>query len=339
MLVEGQKVEVKWSQRNKHYYESLGYKFTTYGDIFNICVEDLTIGSHQKVEVVCDYCGKKYKIEWRNYFKVANKGQKCACADCKVIKKNDVTLLDRQTTLYNKLQSKCKENKYILVTQIDEIKNNITYIKYICPIHGEKSVRIANFLSGKKCPDCAIDKASKRYRLSPDEVEKRIQDCGGKLFNKEEYINYSEKNLLIECFECGKSFLTSLHNYTQHNGQICSDCRSAESVGEKRIRIYLEKHKIKFVFQKWFSDCRDTNPLPFDFYLPNDNIIIEFDGRQHFGETNYFTYSFETTKYHDEIKNNYCKANGIYLIRIPCWNIEKIEQILDKELILHEDIV
>ena len=55
--------------------------------------------------------------------------------------------------------------------------------------------------------------------------------------------------------------------------------------------------------------------------------------------TNYFTYSFEDTKRHDEIKNNYCKANGIRLIRIPYWNIDKIEQILDKELILHEDIV
>ena len=111
------------------------------------------------------------------------------------------------------------------------------------------------------------------------------------------------------------------------------------SVGEKRIRRYLEDNNIYFVSQKWFSDCRDINTLPFDFYLPDENTIIEFDGRQHFGETNYFTYSFEATKKHDEIKNNYCKVNGIYLIRIPYWNIDKIEEILDKELILHEDIV
>jgi very-short-patch-repair endonuclease len=120
---------------------------------------------------------------------------------------------------------------------------------------------------------------------------------------------------------------------------VCPDCSGSKSVGEKKIWRYLEYRKIEFVPQKWFPECKDKRPLPFDFYLPDCNTIIEFDGRQHFGETNYFTYSYEETKKHDEIKNNYCKANGIYLIRIPYWNIDKIEQILDKELISHEDIV
>lgn len=157
--------------------------------------------------------------------------------------------------------------------------------------------------------------------------------------NKTDYKNRFEKNLQILCPECGKPFFTSLVLFTQHGGQVCDACLGAESVGEQRIRRYLEAHKIKFVPQKWFLDCRDIRPLPFDFYLPDYNTLIEFDGRQHFGETDYFTYSFEETKKHDEIKNTYCKANGIYLMRIPYWNMDKIEAILDNKLILHEEIV
>ena len=112
-----------------------------------------------------------------------------------------------------------------------------------------------------------------------------------------------------------------------------------ESLGEKRIRIYLENNSILFEKQKWFPDCRDRNPLPFDFYLQKYNLLIEYDGRQHFEETDYFTYPLEITQHHDQIKNNYCLTNGIHLIRIPYWNYNKIEEILEQELILHKDIV
>lgn len=339
MLVKGQQIEIKWSSSNRAYYESKGYTFTDYRDSIYVRAEDLNAGSHKCVDVVCGYCGKEYKTEWRYYIKVINKGQKCACSDCKVLKKNDVTLIDRQTMLYDKLLLKCSENGYTLLTQKDEIQNNVTYIRYICPIHGEHSARISNFLNNKKYPKCAIDKASERYRLSIDEVKTRIHKLGGVVLNADEYKNNCEKNLKIICFECGQPFTTSLSCFEEHGGQVCPDCSNSESVGEKKIRHYLEDRKIEFITQKWFVECRDKRPLPFDFYLSNYNIIIEFDGRQHFGETNYFTYSFEETKRHDEIKNNYCKENGIYLIRIPYWNVDKIEQILDKELILHEDIV
>ena len=143
----------------------------------------------------------------------------------------------------------------------------------------------------------------------------------------------------MECFECGNPFKTSLRNFTQHGGQVCKNCCNVESLGEKRIRIYLENNSILFEKQKWFPDCRDRNPLPFDFYLQEYNLLIEYDGRQHFEETDYFTYPLKTIQYHDQIKNNYCLINCIRLIRIPYWNYNKIEEILKQELILHKDIV
>ena len=57
--------------------------------------------------------------------------------------------------------------------------------------------------------------------------------------------------------------------------------------------------------------------------------VIEFDGKQHFSETHYFNCSFGKIQLHDLIKNKYCKENDIELLRIPYWNIDKIEIILN----------
>lgn len=85
--------------------------------------------------------------------------------------------------------------------------------------------------------------------------------------------------------------------------------------------------------EKWFSDCRDINPLPFDFYLPNSNQIIEFDGKQHFDQSSLFYHTtLSDQKSHDEIKNKYCKDNNIGLLRIPYWEINNINSILDNYL-------
>ena len=102
-------------------------------------------------------------------------------------------------------------------------------------------------------------------------------------------------------------------------------------------KLLLEEQNIDYVQEKWFSDCRDTNPLPFDFYLPKYNICIEFDGEQHFKDNHFFNFSFNLNRKHDNIKNEYCKNNNIKLIRISYLKIDSIQSILHNEL--HEDIV
>ena len=266
----------------------------------------------------------------------------CECYKCSrfssASKQHSATLTKRQESIYTRCLEECNKNGYKLITQKEEIKNNTTRMVYKCPKHGMKDMRANNMMNGKCCPACNIEQHSINYRLDIDEVERRICECGGILLNKEDYINSVTENLIILCPECKTPFTTSLVKYTQHGGQVCENCFNTESMGEKKIRYYLERNEIKFIQQKWFKDCRDINPLPFDFYLPDINTIIEFDGRQHFSETNFFSYSYEKTKKHDEIKNNYCNINNIDIIRIPYWKINNIDIILDKALNLHEDI-
>lgn len=260
------------------------------------------------------------------------------CSREKALRKRwDKSLQERQDKLYKKILSICNEENYKLISTKDEIASYNSYITYQCPKHGDNIIKISNLISGKRCYQCAKELSAERYKLDLNEVELRVIKYGGILLNKNDYKNQTTKSLKIICPKCGEIFITSLRNFTQHKGQLCSNCYRKESIGEFKIRKYLEKQNIEFVQEKWFPDCRDINPLPFDFYLPEYNICIEFDGEQHFKDNHFFNYSIDLNKKHDDIKNKYCKNNHIKLIRIPYLKIGSIQSILHNQL--HEDIV
>lgn len=93
------------------------------------------------------------------------------------------------------------------------------------------------------------------------------------------------------------------------------------SKGEKNISLFLKNNKIKFISQYKFSDCffkSPNNPLRFDFYLPDYNICIEYNGEQHYKAIDWFggLEKFEEQKRRDTIKKEYCKEKGIKLIEV-----------------------
>lgn len=77
-----------------------------------------------------------------------------------------------------------------------------------------------------------------------------------------------------------------------------------------------------------------------DCYLKDFNMVIEYDGQHHFEEVNFnnkmtekqMKDNFENVKRRDKIKDDYCKENGIKILRIPYWNFDNIELILEKNL-------
>jgi hypothetical protein len=74
--------------------------------------------------------------------------------------------------------------------------------------------------------------------------------------------------------------------------------------------------------EKTFTDCVNSKQggscrkLRFDFYLPNQNTLIEYDGEPHFVKSGNYGKKFETGQENDTIKNKYCRDKGIKLIRI-----------------------
>ena len=88
------------------------------------------------------------------------------------------------------------------------------------------------------------------------------------------------------------------------------------SKGCYEIEQILKSNNITFIKEYKFIDCFLINPLPFDYFLPDYNLLIEFDGEQHFINKPHFE-EIEKIHYKDMIKNEYCFKNNILLIRIP----------------------
>lgn len=122
------------------------------------------------------------------------------------------------------------------------------------------------------------------------------------------------------CNLCGREDVI----ITTHNIYLQYSCGcSISSKGERKIIELLEKAQIKYIKEKRFSNCvfQDNNyQARFDFYLPDYNILIEYDGRQHsLLGTGHFDNldKFIQTQEHDRYKNEWAKENGYTLIRIP----------------------
>lgn len=141
------------------------------------------------------------------------------------------------------------------------------------------------------------------------------------------------RNIVWEC-KCDCGNICYVASSLLISGNTVS-CGCLKSKGENRIEQVLQELCIDFDREKTFSDCKNpkTNTLlRFDFYLPDYNICIEYDGEQHFKyrETGWNTKEYlKEVQYRDKIKDEYCKNNN-KLIRISFLDYNKI----NKEYIL-----
>lgn len=114
--------------------------------------------------------------------------------------------------------------------------------------------------------------------------------------------------------------------------------KNKRSSGEENIIKILKAEHINFVIEKNFSDLQNGR-FYFDFYLPNYNICIEYDGRQHFEQVTHFQKTrsdFLKQQQNDRRKNSFCLAKGIKLYRIPFWekDINKFSDIIQEKFLV-----
>lgn len=166
---------------------------------------------------------------------------------------------------------------------------------------------------GKKC---AIDLAGQRFgRLI---AIKPVQKT-------KEYKSTS-KLWLCKC-DCGnytKVYTASLRN---HSVESCGKCHFSK--GEEKISKILQNLSIDYLTEYKEFNCynpKTNRKLIFDFYIPSKNICIEYDGIQHFEETNWRHESLLDVQYRDKIKDKYCINHNIGLIRIPYWDYDKLNE-------------
>jgi len=265
-----------------------------------------------------DWCDKikKNNLEIINYF--SYRKVECKCIKCGVLK------IDNCRNLAYK-DYKCKycvlseESFLIKEGKVSLLKIQGTKIFLKCKNNHEYTQYRGNLLQGKKCEQCYLENKA----ITKNVLIKRINEIHGDMY-KYDLSNFKNLHSKIE-IKCSKNhtFIQKASNHLQGKG--CPICR--ESLGERTISNILNKYKINYVRQKTFPDCIRINLLKFDFYLPELNYIIEYDGVQHFESVKIFggDKKFEESKIKDTIKNNYCKDNGINLLRIS-----HKENIIDK---------
>jgi len=217
----------------------------------------------------------------------------------------------------------------------DYVRNNIKVLCKCKDCGNEWNVTPNKLKMGKGCPVCANRKNADKLRKTQIQYEAEVylQNPNIEITGK-----YTGANNKIKCkckihkIEWASSAWQILKNIVG-----CPICNS--SVGELKISMFLIEQGIPYIPQHKFIDCVFKDKLRFDFYLPKNNICIEFQGEQHYFPVNfrgkhYFDYKndFELTKIKDNIKREYCKRNQIRLIEIPYWERENISNYLICEL-------
>ncbi len=204
-----------------------------------------------------------------------------------------------------------------------------------CPHHGDFEL-VASLHYTKReqgCPKCTYEERSKQKRSTPEYIENQIPDVI-KQYYLYDLSTYKNSRSFIEV-TCTMHNITYLQNPRSFiKGNIgCVKCNTL-SLGELKIKTYLEQKNISFIQQHSFDKCIFKRKLKFDFYLPEWNACIEFDGRQHYVELNRKRQeSLNIIQARDATKNNFCLANNILLLRIPYWDSANIEKILESYFI------
>lgn len=101
------------------------------------------------------------------------------------------------------------------------------------------------------------------------------------------------------------------------------------SFTELRIGKFLRSLDIKYKSEYTHSTL--VNPLTkcrlrLDFYLPEYNLAIEYDGKHHF--ENKDKKELHRQIYRDNIKNSWCQINSVPLLRINSTDFLKFEKVI-----------
>lgn len=187
-----------------------------------------------------------------------------------------------------------------------------------CPEHNLIEVSTSNLKSGGVSSCGCLRRETSQHQAVIMGIQNRVDLTGQKIGTWTALKRTNEKDgtsFLWDCVcENGHHSLISTSNW----GKIlfCKQCKNPHySKGEYIIQTFLESKQIIFYKEYTFEDCKDKRPLRFDFYLPDYNCCIEYDGEQHFKDTGYGRDTLTTRQMHDKIKNKYCQDNHIKLVR------------------------
>lgn len=303
-------------KRNPYSFQNLKRWMVLNNCEFELIEGDLNFDSNSKLLCRC----KKDGYEWNSNSTRILCGHGCPkCAG---------SLKLTLPFIVNKLKA---INKNVIITSTKYVESH-EKLDCMCKIDGNTWSTSWNKLSrGHGCPKCKGRKIGETRANTLEYVRKTLRDNNKNIEIVSNCYKNNDSNLKLVCSKDNHTWENTWRNI-RHSGYTCPKC--SMSKGELRVSNALSNLKLKYETQKSFADCKSKNNLRFDFYIHELKTCIEYDGLQHIQSVDFFggEEGFKQTKLRDGIKNLYCKNNNLNLIRIPHYDYDRIDEILEREL-------
>lgn len=226
--------------------------------------------------------------------------------------------------------NRCKELDIEFVGKERLDSNGNLVILFLCNNHKEIGIQKRSW--------CDIKNAKYSCYYCNPLHKKNIDDCLEGLNSISMSKNYQitevidSSRIKCKCNICKTTWIAMLWNLKKGTG--CPKCK--QSHGEEKVENWLKENNVSYLREYRFSDCKYKRFLPFDFYLPDYNLCIEYQGEQHYKPVTFNGCSkvesenkFKTQKIKDDIKKKYCLMNNINFLEISYKEFDLIEIILE----------
>ncbi len=262
-------------------------------------------------EIKCLSCGDIIKInKFSNFFA---KNKRYGCKNCHGYWRDREVKINKIKELYDIINV--------------EVKNTHAYYTVKCKKCGH--IRRSSLNNLVKSLKCGCQTSVYRNRTPQQFINECNRYYNNQLELVGEYVNQTTK-VLLRHIPCGMIWKVRPSDII-HGRSHCPKCRTQESLGARKIKIFLEKNNIIFEQEKLLENSRQR----FDFYLPDFNLAIEYNGRQHYVFNSFFHKNeegFLQYQERDKRKQKYCKDKNIKLLIISYLDDNNIEKILSKNL-------
>ena len=286
------------------------------------------VKDHTYIQIKHGYCGSIYEITYSRFINERNRCSKC-CGSYEnsfayYIEQELGESLDRHWNF-----DKNTVNPYHIYKNYT--KSKVWFKCTKTDYHGSYQLTCHSFLNGRRCGYCGNQKTHPLDSFGYHNFDKVQSWHPDNDISPFKVAPGSNKKYKFICTECGYEWTTQIRVIS--DGKWCPQC--ASSKGEKEINSWLRLNNIEFTPQKEFDGLLGLGGgnLSYDFYLPDYNLLIEYQGEYHDGSVSHQTDDeLERQQEHDRRKREYVKKNNINLLEIWYWEFDNIEEILYKQI-------
>jgi len=210
-----------------------------------------------------------------------------------------------------------------------------TICDFHCHIHNSHfQSSLNNILNSKGCPQCSQESRSEKRRTDTNTLVSQVYEIHRDLVtivNPNEYIN-TETKIHFKCHKKRHGVFSSAP-HSILSGAGCPVCRMSR--GERKILFWLRDNEVDYEYQWRVNKHVGNGQFIFDFNLTRENVVIEYDGRQHFEIVEAWggKKALAKTIENDRLKDEYAEINGLTMLRIKYTEFENMETILKDFLI------